>query len=100
MTFLVGYFLPSYANTKMAFLKAILKGEKKVLRTSQITYIPFPRYKELSVKSLYVKALASEEVKQYLPEGKMLGSSKVPEREYFHAIISTLKENETKCLVE
>jgi hypothetical protein len=54
----------------MSFLRQILKGEKKILKQSQINHIPIPRYKEISVKRLFDFAMQDEEVRAYLPESK------------------------------
>jgi hypothetical protein len=75
----VGYFLPSFQNTRVEFLKAILKGEKKALKAKDVSHIAVPHFKELSVKRLLLESMSFPEIRSYLPEGKMLGSKKSPE---------------------
>jgi hypothetical protein len=64
----VELFLPSIHNTKMAFLKGILNGTKKVLKASQIVHLAVPKYKEMSMKNLYEFAMQDEDVRTYLPD--------------------------------
>ena len=65
---LVELFLPSYAGTKIIFLRSIVADQKKVFRQDQITHIVVPKYEELSVKNLYLQALADPMIGSYLPD--------------------------------
>ncbi len=64
---IVGIFLPSMQGTTLAFMKDILKDEKRTLRTNEVVHLEVPLYPEISVKNLYEEALADPEVTKYLP---------------------------------
>ena len=63
----MGLFLPSYAATKVVFLRSIVADQKKVFKQDQIIHIVAPKYEELSVKNLYLEALADPIIGSYLP---------------------------------
>lgn len=64
---IVGLFLPSIDGCKLAFIRAILKEEKKAFKSSEIVVMDVPNYAEISVKNLYDDAMADPEVAAYLP---------------------------------
>ena len=68
MITLVGLFLPSYAGTKVVFLRSIVADQKKVFKQDQIIHIVVPKYEELSVKNLYLESLADPMIGSYLPD--------------------------------
>ena len=53
MIIIVGLFLPSYAATKIVFLRSIVADQKKVFKQNKIIHMVVPKYEELSVKNLY-----------------------------------------------
>ena len=54
-------------ETKLAFMRAILREEKKALKSAELVVIEVPIYAEISVKNLYEDAMEDPEVAQYLP---------------------------------
>jgi hypothetical protein len=56
-----------------------------------------PRYKELAVKKLWEFVQEIEELYCYFPD---YNEGVLPERDYLFTIISTLKPNETKEIIE
>ena len=76
-------------GTKISFMKAILSDEKKALRSKDVHPIEIPNYPEISVKNLYDDAMNDPEVAQYLPTLKQT-SNKLPERQFFFGVLSTL----------
>ena len=87
---IVGLFLPSYEFTKLAFIRAILQGKKKVFKSTEVLKINVPRYEELSVKNLYKDVMTDPQVSEYLPDLEQ-ASNKLPEREFFFTILGTVK---------
>ena len=49
LTFIVNLFLPTLQGTKIAFLKAVLSGQKDAVKRDQIPNYKVPNYPELSV---------------------------------------------------
>ena len=91
-------FLPSYESVKLSFIRAILADQKKVLKNHEIKKIPVPQYAELAVKNLYSDCMNDPIVKLYLPDLEQ-NSGKLPEREFFFAVLSTLKPDYVKTIV-
>ena len=63
---------------------------KKVLQQTDGTHLKVPKYDELSVKNIYPDAIKDDLIGPYLPNLDQ-SSNKLPERDYFFAIIGTLK---------
>ena len=59
--------MPFKDGTKLAFMRAILREEKKALKSAELVVIEVPLYAEISVKNLYEDAMNDAEVAQYLP---------------------------------
>jgi hypothetical protein len=87
---IVGLFLPSIEATKLAFIRAILREEKKALKSADIVVIEIPNYSEISVKNLYEDALKDPVVAKYLPSKEMC-SNKLPERSFFFGILASVR---------
>ena len=64
---IVGIFMPSIHGTTLAFMKDILKDEKRALRTNEVVHLEVPLYPEISVKNLYDDVIADQKVSKYLP---------------------------------
>ena len=45
--------MPDEAVVSKDHLKAVLKGEKQLLKKAEVKYITVPSYEELSVKKIY-----------------------------------------------
>jgi len=91
--------LPSIAATKIAFLKAILADEKKVLKAEDVIMVNVPMYPELTVKEMYPEAMGDEEVAKYLPSIPDQ-SSKLPEREFFYGVLATIRGDFLKKAID
>jgi hypothetical protein len=63
-------------------------------------HLPVPKYKEISMKSLYDSAINDDEIKQYLPDIKNNGKMEMMDRDFFFGIISTIKEEETRNFIK
>ena len=53
-------------GTKLDFMRAILREEKKALKSAELVVIEVPIYAEISVNNLYEDAMEDPEVAQYL----------------------------------
>lgn len=71
------------------YLKAVLSGKKKLLDKSDVRLLNCPRYDEVSVKQLYDIVMEDREVAMYFPDSDQ--SKKLPERNYFFSVLSTLR---------
>ena len=87
---LVGVFLPSMKATSLDFMRDILKESKLHLKANEVIHLDIPHYQELSVKNMYEDAMKDEVLIKYLPTKKQL-SNKLPEREFFFGVLSTLR---------
>ena len=77
-------------GTKLSFLRDLLSEKKQHLKRNEVIYLTVPNYKELSVKNIYEDAMLDPVLIKYLPNKEQL-SGKLPEREFFFGILSTLK---------
>jgi hypothetical protein len=77
-------------GTKLSFLRDLLCEKKHHLKRNEVIYLTIPNYKELSVKNLYEDAMQDQVLSKYLPTKEQL-SGKLPERDFFFGILSTLK---------
>ena len=69
------------------FLKAVLQGQKQLLKKAEVRYIQVPHYDELSVKALYPMFAKDVEMMSYFPDKYPTG--KGPPREYFFNVLNT-----------
>ena len=60
--------------------------------------IDIPNYPEISVTNLYDDAMQDPDIAVYLPSKKQL-SNKLPERNFFFGILSTLKHQYLKDII-
>ena len=74
----------------MAFLKCVLRGDKKLLRAGEIPAIKVAQYSELSVKAIYPEALKDPELRSYMPEIPA-HQRKLPERNWFYGVMAALR---------
>jgi hypothetical protein len=58
----VDLFLPTYDNTRLSFIRALLGGDKKALKAPQVHKLNLPHYSEISVKNLYDDAMKDSEI--------------------------------------
>ena len=50
------------------FMKLVLKGEKKLMKRSEVTDISVNKYDEISIKNIYDKMLQRDELKPFFPD--------------------------------
>ena len=80
------------------FLKQILRGDKQLLKMSEVRYCNPPRYDEISVSQLYDPCLKMPGMADYFPDTYPKGRS--CSREYFFAILATLHPDYTDKLIK
>ena len=78
-------------------MKAVLSGEKKLLPRSQVNFVSVNKYDEISVKNLYSKMLAREELKPYFPNTYPKGRQ--CDKAYFFNICATIFPDEIAELI-
>ena len=94
----VNVFLPSLNGTKIGFMHDILSEAKSFLRRNEINRMEVPCYQEISMKNLYENAIKDEILAKYLPSKEQL-SGRLPEREFFFALLCTLKNKYMKDII-
>jgi hypothetical protein len=62
------YMLPNYDDIQMDFLRAVLSGQKKLLKNNDARYVSVPKMAEFNTDELYKKALQDPEIRVYMPE--------------------------------
>ena len=60
--------MPPYKMVTKDHLKAVLKGEKILLKMTQVTFCNPPAYDEIGVKTIYDKVINLDRMKQYFPD--------------------------------
>ena len=70
------------------FLKAVLAGEKQLLKKDEVQHIHVKHYDELAVKHLYPQFKKDADMMCYFPDKYPLG--KGPPREYFFNVLNTV----------
>ena len=79
------------------FLRQIFAEEKSLLKLSEVKWVTAPRFDELSVTNLYPKMQADAAFMRYMPD--RLPKGRLPEREYFFNVLSTLHPKYTRTLI-
>ena len=80
--------MPPRATVNRDFVRAVLLGEKKLLKVSEKRSINVPKYDELGVKHIYPKFKRDPEVMQYLQDS--YPKDRYPDREYFFTVLNTV----------
>ena len=65
--------MPTWEMYTKDFTKALLAGEKKLLKKREVKYIKVKKYDELSVKNLYDDFLELPGMKDYFPDRYSVG---------------------------
>ena len=81
--------MPDEASMNKDFFKAVLAGQKQLLKKQEVSYITVPHYDELSVKALWPELKKDGEFMQFFPAEYPKGRG--PPREYFYNVLNTLK---------
>ena len=66
----VGLYLPPYKCLNVYFMKALVAGKKKAIKTTAVRHLYAPQYDTLSVGKLLDFAAAYAAVEEYLPEAR------------------------------
>ena len=80
------------------FAKEVLRGDKKLLKRTEVKWVEVMKYDELSVKSLYAKFLEMPMMKDYFPNKYPKG--RTCERDYMFNVANTLHEEVVTELVD
>ena len=70
------------------FLKAVLSGEKQLLKKIAVNQITVPHYDELSVRKLYPQFKSDKQFTSYFPD--TYPKDKGPPRQYFFDVLNTV----------
>ena len=71
----------------MIFLKAVLSGEKKLLKVRDVQAIPkIPKYSEIDVKALWKEVRINIIVAKFFSDAYVLGNN-TPDRTYFFTLV-------------
>ena len=62
------FHLPPYDECSMEFLRDVLKGRKKLIRSQDICQVNVPRYKEFNATPLNQAAFLDPELRPYFPD--------------------------------
>ena len=90
--------MPPRATVNRDFVRAVLLGEKKLLKVSEKRSVNVPKYDELGVKHIYPKFKRDPEVMQYLQDS--YPKDRYPDREYFFTVLNTVHPEHVKRLIE
>ena len=63
-------YLPAYKCTNVYWIKDIMRGKKKAIKTSEVKYLYAPQYDSLSISKLLDFAAAYQAIEDYLPEAR------------------------------
>ena len=83
------YYLPDEKVINKDFLKAVLAGQKQLLKKVDVLTIEVPRYDELSVKNIYPQFKKDPIIMSYFPDH--YPANKGPPRDYFFNILNSLQ---------
>jgi hypothetical protein len=78
-------------------LKAILSGEKELMKMSEVRFCNPPAFDEISVKAMYDKAIKRPNMAKYFPTKYAKGRSCC--KEYFYNIWNTVHPNDVKEII-
>ena len=75
-------------------MKAVLAGDKKLLKMKEVKFCNPPAYDEIGVRALYDKIMTDVEVKQYFPDKLPKGRSM--DKSYIYNVWNTIREDDVK----
>ena len=75
----------------MKFMRQVLKGDKKLLKSSEVGNISVPRFREISVANLYDVVKDVPAIMMHLPD--RIDGKKEPPREFCYRVVSHLNPN-------
>ena len=86
------------ATVNRDFVRAVLRGEKKLLKISEKRSVNVPKYDELSVKNIFPKFKRDAEVMQYLMDE--YPANRLPDRDYFFTVLNTVHPEHVRKMIE
>ena len=87
-TYSLQFYLPDEAVINKDFMKAVLAGQKDLLKKDQVKEITVPKYDELSVKALWPTFKDDPDFTCYFPE--KFAEDRFPSREFFFNVLNTV----------
>ena len=81
------------------YLKLIFQDKKKLLKLANLRVVKVPKYDELSVKQVWPKMQAQEDLMLYFPDPLPDEKEREPDRTYMFNILNTLRPEYTKKLM-
>lgn len=90
--------MPPYNMVTSEYLKAILRGDKRLLKMSEVRHCNPPHYDEISVAELYEPCVKLARMSDYFPDQYPKGRS--CGREYFFSILATLHPDYTDKMLK
>ena len=90
------YYLPPPRQCPVEFLRDVLGGKKKLLKTAQLKSIKVPPLEDLSVEKVYAQVKADPELRMYFPD---YGPKTLPDRQYLFDVVATLRHEDLKAQV-
>ena len=90
------YLLPEKCITK-DYMKAILRGDKKLLPKSDVKQVKVTKYEEIAVKTMYPILAKRPEIKDYFPDSFPKG--RVCDKTYFWNVSNTVFPKEVSELI-
>ena len=87
-----------YHMVNKDFLRAVLKGEKKLIKMRNVNFINAPTFDEVGVKNIYDRAIKRPNMLQYFPDKYSKGSQ--CDKTYFYNIWNTLHPQDVQAVIE
>ena len=84
------YYVPKQTMYNKDFLKAVLDGDKRMLRLKDVKFIIVPAFDELSVKKFWPMMQNDAEFMIYFADKLPVG--RIPDRDFFWNVMNTLHE--------
>ena len=91
-------YMPPIEMVNMAHLKAILKGEKALLKMKDVKFCNVPAFDEIGVKALYDKVIKLPKMAQYFPD--KLPKGRACSKPYMYNVWNTLHPEDVKEVIE
>ena len=84
--------MPTRRRCTLRHIRDVLSGKKKYLHKFEIKHIDIPKFKEITVLSVYEKIKDNEEIMAYIPawDGDKYDASVMLDREWFFDLLNTL----------
>ena len=80
------------------FAKEVLRGDKKLLKLKEVSFVQVVKYDELAVKHLYQELVALPNMAQYFPNRYPKGRQ--CDRDYMFNVANTLHESVVQELIQ